>query len=164
MDKVQKSIIAILTMILLALLMYLTSMITNREQEIIIKDFTAPPFEEYVELGMPTVEEVLNYSDIVIEGNYGFSIAGTPSLEENVLTVYFTNPKENEAWLLLRVYNASGEEIGTTGILRPGEYLKAVTLDPSVDDESIKVKVLSYEPDTYYSLGTASATLPIIRK
>ena len=164
MDKVQKSIIAILTMILLALLMYLTSMITNREQEIIIKDFTTPPFEEYVELGIPTVEEVPNYSDIVIEGNYGFSIAGTPVLEENELSVYFTNSKENTVWLLLRVYNALGEEIGTTGIVRPGEYVKSVTLDSSATDESIRVKVLSYEPDTYYSLGTASATLPVIIK
>ena len=164
MDKVQKSIIAILTMILVALLMYLTSMITSRGQEIIIKDFTAPPFEENIELGVPYVEEVLNYSDITIEGNYSFSIAGTPLLEENELSVYFTNPKENEVWLLLRVYNALGEQIGATGIVRPGEFVKSVTLDSSVTDESIRVKVLSYEPDTYYSLGTASATLPVVMK
>ncbi|MBE6113910.1 MAG: hypothetical protein E7191_02410 [Erysipelotrichaceae bacterium] len=165
MDKVQKSIIGILTMILLALLVYLTTMITNRQSDIIVGNFQAPPFEVHAEIGVPNeVDPLLNYSDIMIEGNYGFSIAGTPLLEKNELSVYFTNPKENTVWLLLRVYNALGEEIGTTGIVRPGEYVKTVRLDPNVDDESIRVKVLSYEPDTYYSLGTASATLPVITK
>ena len=47
--------------------------------------------------------------------------------------------------------------VGETGLLKPGEYIKEVKLDKSLKkDDEITLKVMGYEPDTYYSAGSIS--------
>ena len=165
MDKGQKIVVAVLAGILLVALVVLAVVLITREPEVVIAEFKAPPFEENAVLGVPDgVPDIENYREINMSGNYKFALAGTPMLEENKLFIHFSSSIDNGAWLLIKVYDMSDNEIGKSGLVRAGEYLESVNVifDNVVD--SVKVKIVSYEHDTYYSLGTASATLPIIKK
>jgi hypothetical protein len=50
--------------------------------------------------------------------------------------------------------------IGESGLIKPGEYVEsvAISLVPT-KNTSIFAKVLSYEKETYYSMGTTSGEL-----
>lgn len=160
MDRRQKIILAILGVLLLAALIVLAVVAASRKPEVIISGFKAPPFEEKATLGVP--EGVDGYREINVEGNYTFSLCMEPKIEENDLHIFFASDKDNDAWLLIRIYDVeSGEQIGTSGLLREGEYVESVTLSRLPADGAVRVKILSYEKDTYFSLGTASATLPV---
>ena len=40
-------------------------------------------------------------------------------------------------------------------MLRPGEYVRAVALSRSLQTgEPVKLKIMGYEPETYYSAGS----------
>lgn len=71
--------------------------------------------------------------------------------------VYFTNSEKFDVWLKLRVLTADGTLLGETGLIRPGEYVKSVSLTSEVEDgTAIKLKIMAYEPDTYYSAGSVT--------
>lgn len=72
-------------------------------------------------------------------------------------TVYFTNPAENTVWLKLRVLDEDSNMLGETGLIRPGKYVRAVTLSKSLaDGTKVKLKIMGYIPDTYKSAGAAT--------
>ena len=48
----------------------------------------------------------------------------------------------------------TGEIYGETGLVKPGEYVQSVTFDKvPVQGTAITMRVMSYQPDTYYSAG-----------
>lgn len=121
-------------------------------------EFTPPPFEENAVTGVPEVAEELGYSSPYKEGmTYRFSVCGNVTAEGKNAVVYLTNPEENEVWLKLRVLDENGKILGETGLIRPGEYVRCVTLStvPPVGTK-ITLKVMGYEPKTYHSAGSAT--------
>ena len=165
MDKGQKIVVAVFAGILLVVLVVLAVVLIMREPEVVIAEFKAPPFEENTVSGVPDyVANIENYREINMSGNYKFALAGTPTLDGNKLLVHFSSHDDNEAWLLIKVYDMSDNEIGKSGLVRAGEYLESVNIMCDNVTDSVKVKIVSYEYNTYYSMGTASATLPIITK
>lgn len=121
-------------------------------------EFTPPPFAENAESGVPEVPEALGYSSPYKDGMaYRFSVCGNVTIEGRDAVVYLTNPVENTVWLKLRVLDENGKTLGETGLIRPGEYVRCVTLT-SVPAASakIKLKIMGYEPDTYLSAGSAT--------
>lgn len=159
MDKQQKITILIFGAVLLLALIVLFSVLFGREREIQVLEFEVPPFEENAIFGKPYVEESLSYRDIDVNGNFVFSLCGMPRVEDGELVLYFSSNEKNVPWLLIKVYDTDGNEIGKSGMLRAGEYVRSVTLSTVPEDSEVRVKIVSYEPDTYYSMGTASATL-----
>lgn len=120
--------------------------------------FTPPPFEENAVTGVPEVAEELGYSSPYKEGMaYCFSVCGNVTAEGKDAVVYLTNPKENEVWLKLRVLDEDGKTLGETGLIRPGEYVRCVTLS-TVPPAGTKIilKIMGYEPETYTSAGSAT--------
>ena len=122
-------------------------------------DFTPPPFDQNAVSGVPEVPEELGYSAPYKEGMaYRFSVCGNVTVEgESAAVVYLTNPAENDVWLKLRVLDGNDKVLGETGIIKPGEYVRCVTLS-SVPSEGtkIKLKIMGYEPETYLSAGSAA--------
>lgn len=50
-----------------------------------------------------------------------------------------------------------GKVLGETGLVKPGQYVQPLTLDTvPKQTETVKVKIMAYEPETYYSAGAAS--------
>lgn len=125
-------------------------------------EFVPPDFEPDAVVGVPEVAESFGYSELYKEGMaYRVSICGVPSVEGQNLTVYFTNTEGNEQYLKLRVFDESGNVLGETGLLRPGEYVKDVKLTKEISDGTkIRLKVMGYEPESYESAG--SVTLNVI--
>lgn len=162
MDKRQRVVVVILGGVLAAALILLAVLLATRSPDVIVSEFEAPPFDGSALLGVPEEAIALgNYRSVDVNGNYSFSICGAPAYKDGNLLPYFASHGENEVWLLLKVYDADGTELGKSGLVRPGEYVTSIALSRTPTGHAVTVKVLSYEPDTYFSRGTASATLPL---
>ena len=118
--------------------------------------FTPPPFDENALQGSPDVPESLGWGEIDAQV-YKASICGVVTVEDGKADIWFTNPESNTVWLKLRVLDTDGNILGETGLIRPGEYVQSVVFGtiPEVGD-SIGLKLMAYEPDTYYSAGSAT--------
>lgn len=118
--------------------------------------FTPPPFDENAVQGTPDVPGKLGWSEVDVQA-YKVSICGAVTVEDGRADVWFTNPESNTVWLKLRVLGADGNTLGETGLIRPGEYVQSVIFEttPEIGD-SIGLKLMAYEPDTYYSAGSAT--------
>ena len=56
----------------------------------------------------------------------------------------------------------SGELLGETGLIRPGEYVQSVTFDTvPASGATISMKVMAYEPETYHSAGAVTLNTTI---
>ena len=124
--------------------------------------FVPPPFDDGAKQYEPALEDIpseLGYSIIYDPGRmaYKVGICGCFLINsENKANIYFTNPDVNDVWLKLRIYNEENPSdiVCETGLLRPGETLDTVEFRrPLEDGETIMVKVMSYDPENYYSRG-----------
>ena len=125
--------------------------------------FIPPPFDSSAESGPPEVPEELGWTEIYQDGMaFKCSICGNVIASGGAADVYFTNSSEQEVWLKLRVLDEDGSIIGETGLIKPGEYVKSVSIDKDVSDgSSIKLKIMAYEPQTYYSAGAVTLNTQI---
>ena len=121
-------------------------------------EFSPPPFEQNAVSGTPEVSEELGYSSPYKEGmTYRFSVCGNVTADGSEAVVYLTNPAENEVWIKLRVLDENGNMLGETGLIKPGEYVKSVTLNTvPAEGAKIALKIMGYEPNTYTSAGSAT--------
>ena len=126
-------------------------------------EFVPPDFEAATVQGTPEVEESMGYTELYKEGMaYRVSVCGVPTVDGQDLTVYFTNTEGNEKYLKLRVLDENDNILGETGLIRPGEYVKTVTLAKTLAaGEKIKLKIMGYEPETYFSAGSATLNTTI---
>lgn len=117
--------------------------------------FVPPAFENNAVQGTPEIDAEMGYTELYQEGMaYRVCVCGTPVINGRSLNVYFTNVEINDKYLKLRVLDQEGNILGETGLLRPGEYVETVTLSKElVSEAQIKLKIMSYEPDTYESAG-----------
>lgn len=141
-----------------ALIVMVASLCVPRKAE--QEPFTPPPFDENALSGTPDVPENTGYSILYRGGmSYQVGICGRINIVDGSAEVYLTNVEENNAWLKVRFYDADGSILGESGLIKPGEYLKSVRLQRVPNEtEGIVVKVMSYEPDTYKSLGSVTVT------
>ena len=127
-------------------------------------EFVPPPFDDAAVVGIPEIAEPdkVGYKELDARSAYKLSICGAVKLDGDKADVYFTNPESNDVWLKLRVLNEKGEVIAETGLIRPGEYLKSINFSsiPKIGDKII-IKVMGYQPDTYYSAGSVSLNTAI---
>lgn len=119
-------------------------------------DFVPPPFDDAAQTGTPEVPEDLGWAELDAE-SYKFSVCGVFAPENGKADVWLADPADSGVWLKLRVLDEDGYTLGETGLIRPGEYVRSVTLDtvPAAGD-SVILKVMAYEPETYYSAGVVS--------
>lgn len=120
--------------------------------------FIPPKFDKNAVKGMPTVPDGLGWYEVYKTGmSFKASVCGEIRIANRSAKIYFTNHEQNTLWLKLRVLNANGDILAETGLLRPGEYLEQITFDtlPS-DGEKIALRIMSYQPETYYSGGATT--------
>lgn len=144
---------------LTAMVISLTAYDGNRKAA----DFVPPEFDENGAWGVPNVPEGLGWNEIDAQA-YKASVCGVVIVENGKADIWFTNPESNAVWLKLRVLDAKGNILGETGLIRPGEYVQSVMLDtdPAIDENTIRLKIMSYEPDTYYSMGSAMLNVAVV--
>ena len=126
-------------------------------------EFVPPSFDDSAVAGAPDVPDDLGYSELYREGmNFTAWVCGNVTMDGNTATVYLTNPEDNDVWMKLRILDAEGNILGETGLIKPGEYVKSVELTKTLAvGTTIKMKIMTYEPDTYYSAGAVSMNTKI---
>lgn len=118
--------------------------------------FTPPPFEAAAVSGAPQLTEADGYRPIDAKV-YIFSLCGELYLNGTETDIYLTNPVENEVWLKAVLRDEADNFLGETGLIRPGEYVKSMALSNiPAETESVKLVIMGYEPDSYYSMGNVS--------
>ena len=118
--------------------------------------FTPPAFDAAAVRGAPDVPDGLGWSPVEAADAFTAYLCGGVTANGQTADVYFTNADTNTVWLKLRILDGGGETIGETGLIRPGEYVRSVEftrLPPN--GANIKMKIMAYEPETYFSAGAA---------
>lgn len=152
LNKVPKSVWTAAAACALALVFLLVSfeVAENREGK-----FIPPEFEPAAQSGRPEVPAELGWGEIWQQGmEFKAAVCGVFIVENNEADIYFAN-LEGKAWLKLRVLDEAGNMLGETGLIRPGEYVRSVSLNAAPENGApITLKIMAYEPETYYSLGS----------
>ena len=132
-------------------------------KEPVTGQFEPPAFETAAVQGTPKVPDGFGYSECFQEGmGFRFSVCGKVMTEEQKALVYLTNPEGNGAWLKIRIFDVDGNLLGESGLLKAGEYVRAVPLSWNFSAGTpIKLKVMAYEPETYYSAGSVTLNTAI---
>ena len=124
-------------------------------------EFTPPPFESTAAHGSPTVPDGLGWQELDAKA-YIVGICGKFIPNGNTADIWLTNPEGNTVWLKVRVLDEKGSILGETGLVRPGEYVQSVELDTVPKTGTpIVLKIMAYQPDTYYSEGAVSLNTTI---
>lgn len=123
--------------------------------------FAPPPFEHNALQGIPDVPDGLGWNELNAQV-YKAYICGVVAVDNGRADIWFTNPADNSVWLKLRVYDEHGNIIGETGIIKPGEYVKSIAFTKvPTEGDSISLKLMGYEPETYYSAGSAKLNITV---
>ena len=118
--------------------------------------FVPPSFDANAVAGVPDIAEgEKGYSVLDARGVYQVGVCGVVAVQGDKADVWFTSPAENTVWLKLRVQDRqTGAILGETGLIKPGEYVQSITFfEAPAAGTAIVLRVMSYEPETYYSRG-----------
>ena len=123
--------------------------------------FVPPEFESKAVSGVPDVPDGLGWSELDVQV-FRASVCGFIRLQDSAADIWLTNPAGSKVWIKLRMLDENGVVLGETGLLRPGEYVRSVTLN-SVPKPGmgIVLKLMAYEPETYRSAGAVSVSTTI---
>lgn len=122
--------------------------------------FVPPEFDAAAVTGTPQVPDGMGYSEIYRQGmSFKASVCGEVRIRDGVASVYLTSPEENTLWLKLRILDSDGNILGETGLIKPGQYVEKITFTKlPKNGEGITLRLMSYQPDTYYSGGSVNLT------
>ena len=119
-------------------------------------EFVPPAFDPSAHAGTPEVSDELGWNELDAQV-FKVSVCGVIIPTDTSADVWLTNPTSNEVWLKLRILDMDGSILGETGLIKPGEYLQSVSLNNvPPKGANIVLKIMAYEPDTYYSAGAIS--------
>jgi hypothetical protein len=147
--------------VLAALAAALLIVLLTREDEIIVNDFVSPAFDSAAVSGLPVGVDTSIYGTLILADGIAVSLYSAPTVTDGTAQVYFASPASNTAWVRLRLLDAQGVLLGETGLLRPGEYVESLILQTMPKSGQVTAKILTYQPDTYYSMGSATAQLQL---
>jgi len=117
--------------------------------------FSPPKFDLTAVKGIPTVPENMGYMPIEVEEGYKAFVCGELRADNGNVNVFFTAPDDNTVWLKLKLLDENGDTLGETGVIKPGEYVKTLTLSKIlVNSAAVKLKIIAYQPETWFSMGT----------
>lgn len=121
-------------------------------------EFVPPQFDTTAKPGIPSTYETerFGWAEISQDGMpYKTAVCGNICIDNGDAFIYLTNYSENSTWLKLRIYDSEGKIVAETGLVKPGEYIEKIHFVRVMQDtERIKLKIMAYEPETYYSAGS----------
>lgn len=161
MSKKEICILSVLAALIIAAVIAVVCIRGSREPERVVGEFTPPSFAENVHTGAPDPTEVegLPYGTLTLSEEISISMVSTLNVDENGdVEIWLTAPASNKGWVMLRLVDEQGRVLAESGVLKANQYIRTMHLD-SVPQSGgiILAKILTYEPDTYYSMGSASA-------
>lgn len=131
--------------------------------------FTPPPFDEGAQQGDPSDDaesdpelkarlDSLGYSKVAADGmSFSAMLCGVLLEKDGKADVYLTNFSDNTVWMKLRITDSDGNILGETGLIKPGEYVRSIEITGKYTlGQQVRLKIMTYEPETYYSAGSAN--------
>ncbi len=127
------------------------------------KEFVKPEFDSNaINITNEKIPEELQYAEINVEEGYKVGVCNNLVLDEsNNIKIYFRSLKENNVYVKLRIYDKEERVLAETGLIKSGEEIEKIKVENLKDDTNVIVKIMSYEPDTYYSRGTVTLNTKI---
>lgn len=154
MNRLKKALIPILSVLcILSVTIMIIALCNDSKDEVV---FVPPSFDTKTIEGTPKPPQELGWSEIYQDGmNYKVGICGRIKIDNNEADIYFSNVNTNDVWLKLRIIDEQNSIISETGLIKPNEYIKSVRFNTVPENgEKVKIKIMGYEPDTYYSVGS----------
>ena len=161
MSRLQIAMLSVFAGILVVL-MCITVKLANDQKASTDIGFVRPEFDTMAVVGEPTdVPEELDFRAAQLKEGYAVGLCGNlQASEDGAVDIYFTSFEGNKYWVRIALYTEDGKKLGSSGMLKPGEYVQSVKLDNMPTKNTVVVaKILSYEPDTYYSMGSANVKI-----
>lgn len=165
MEKSQKILLSVLAVVFVGIIATCVVVSVKSDGSEQIADFSAPTFDTNVVLAENLdIPESANYKSLFIKEGFKISMASTVNITNNLAEIHFTSEADNAVWLKLVLLTTDGKRLGESGLIEAGKHLKQIEINNlSSNNDEIIVKILSYEPNTYYSLGTAQVKASIIK-
>ncbi len=128
--------------------------------------FIPPDFESTAIQGYPNPPEELGYTSANLTGDFSIGMCGVLEEKNKNIPIYFTNIESNSMNIKLQIFDKDNNILTQTGLIKPGEYIEAVTLNESLPEgeTNITIKIMGYEPDTYYSAGFTTMNIDVTHK
>lgn len=124
-------------------------------------EFIPPEFDGSAILGLPNIPENVDWQEIDAK-IFKFCINGRVTVNEEMADIWLYNPTENSVWLKTRVVDVDGNILGETGLIKQNEYIRSVKLNVELPvGTAIKLKIMAYQPETYYSEGAVDVKTSI---
>lgn len=128
------------------------------------KRYNIPDFESsYTEGKVVDVDEKYGYSEMQVASEYKVGICGTPFANTNGVNLYFANPEGNNVLLKCLLIDSDNNIVGESGLIKPNCYVKTVYFNEvkPIGNYDLTIKVLGFEPETYYSRGVINLKINI---
>ena len=163
MTTIQKAILSVMALILAAMACTAVYLTVFWDPGTVRGEFVPPEFDPAAVSGTPAqVASHRGYGDLTLNQDTTVSMCANVYTENNAALVSLTAREGNTGWIKIKILDTDGTILGESGLLRPGEYVKSVALSrvPAAGT-IVTVKILVYEPETYLSLGSATAQVRI---
>ena len=163
MTKKEILILAALAVLVLGMAVAVAVTAGTSGPAVIAGEFVPPSFDAQAVAGTPgELESRRGYGTLTLQKDAVVSLCANVYMEGSDALLYLTAHEGNAGWIRVKILDAQGQVLGQSGLLRPGQYVRAVPLEQVPEAGTIlTVKILIYEPDTYYSLGSAGAQIRI---
>ena len=164
MTTLQKTVLSIMAVLLAVMICAAVYLAVFWEPGSVRGEFVPPEFDASAQSGAPgTLDEALAYGTLELNKTAVVSMCANVTCENNAARMYFTSHEGNTGWLKIKLFDAEGNLLGQSGLVRPGEYIESVALTTVPKASGLVVaKILIYEPETYLSLGSAQAQIMLI--
>ncbi len=119
------------------------------------KQYNKPSFEtEYTE-GKVEIDDTYGYSEMQLSNEYRVGACGSPNADIDGVDVHFSNPEGNDVFLKCILIDSEGNTVGESGLIKPNSYVKRIKFNKQKAPGSYEMtmKILGFEPETYYSKG-----------
>lgn len=165
MEKTHKIILSVLAVFLVGIITACVIVSQTNSESKDNSSFSAPAFDtNAVILNSDDIPTSAQYKSLTIKENFKVYMSSVVNIKDNVADIYFTSDNENIAWLKIEILSADCKtSYGESGLLKKGESLKQIKLTEAPQGNELVVKILSYEPGSYYSLGTATIKVEIAK-
>ncbi len=151
-------ILVVITILIIILTIIIAVMTSSK------KEFKKPQFDKNAINILDTkIDGKLQYAEINVAEGYVVGICNNLILdEENNIKIYFRSLEENNVFVKLRIYEKDENVLSETGLIKPGEQIENIKVENLKQSKEVIIKIMSYDPKTYYSKGTVSLNSKII--
>lgn len=127
------------------------------------KEFLKPEFDKNAtNITNEKIAEELQYAEINVEEGYIVGLCNNLVLDSSDnIKIYFTSLKENTVYVKLRIYDKNEKLITETGLLKPDQQIEKIKVENIKENKDVTIKIMSYDPETYYSRGTVTLNTKI---